>query len=377
MLRAAVVGVGTGRQIRANSIGYVHAATYRDSARCRLVACADTSAENLARCLERFEVNGYPSAEALLISEQPDVLSIATYASSHRELVLTAIRHGVKLIWCEKPLALTTADAYAIRDACATHGVRLVVHHYRRYLGAVRTVRNMIMAGDIGEPTEFLSSGSDWDLMEVGTHWLDLLRFFAGDQDVQWVMGQAAAGTARTNFAGVDYGHTLDAYGLAYFAFTDGTRGLLEGGAGEVRAVRAPFRLNGTAGRIELGHDGGIRLIGPRGVSEIAPSTTLHEVKEGSDHPDPYQLVLNALLDWGDGGPEPEISISSAVKTTELYLAAYQSALDSGRVELPLPDQMDYPLDELHRRRFPTGGAILGQRSSTPVSSEVSAPQAR
>jgi predicted dehydrogenase len=350
VLTAAVIGVGTGANVRVNSIGYVHAQAYRSSPRCRLVAAADLDARNLDRFVERFGVAGHRSAEELLAAHRPDVVSIATYAGSHRLLLELAVERGVRRIWCEKPLALTADDAYAMRQLCDKHGVRVVVHHYRRYLSCVRRVRQLLESGAIGEPTEFVAAGGEGDLMEMGTHWLDLLRCFAGDRDVRWVMGQGAIGQARTNFAGVDYGHELDAYALAFFAFADGTRGILECGAADQRAPQTAFRLSGTDGRVDLDHDGTIRLFNRTGCTRIETGSTLHDRKPDAGDPDPYQVVLDTLLDWDGSDPEPEISLSSAVRTTELYLAAYQSAIDSGRVCLPLTGQRTSPLSGLADR---------------------------
>ena len=69
----------------------------------------------------------------MLAAEQPDVLVFATPPAVREALVELGLRHGVKAIACEKPLACSLSEARRIVDRCAAADVRGVVCHQLRY----------------------------------------------------------------------------------------------------------------------------------------------------------------------------------------------------------------------------------------------------
>ncbi len=123
------------------------------------------------------------------------MVDLCTPTPSHRGLVEQAAAAGRQVI-CEKPLALTVADAEAMIASCAAAGVQLLVAHVVRYfaeyaaaqryvaaggVGAVVTQRFSRMAarplqGWFGDPEQ--SGGVLLDLM---IHDLDIARWLAGD----------------------------------------------------------------------------------------------------------------------------------------------------------------------------------------------------
>jgi len=360
VFRIGVIGVGTGEVVGDHSMGYAHAYTYGEDDRCRVVGAADISRPNLERFVSVFPVEtACEDYRELLEQARPDIVSVCTYVGLHPEMVRDSAAAGVKGVWCEKPFALTLDDARSMVEACEANGVRLVVNHQRRYLDAFRQAKEILRSGSVGRPVMFLAGLPDWDLMEWGTHWLDMFRFFADDEQVAWVMGQARCTGEKRMF-----GHVMEDHSLAYFCFADGTRGLLDGGVdlnGEYS-----IRLVATEGMIDLYNDGSLRVLDGSGWRELRPLSSLHAARperppRAEVTPDsaqflmgeiaPMQGVLGGLLDWIEGGPEPEVSGRNALLSTELYLAAYESALRGGRLDLPLAGQARFPLDEIAARQ--------------------------
>ena len=74
---------------------------------------------------------------------------LATPHSLHREQVIAAAQAG-KHVFCEKPLALTAADAGAMLDACRKAGVQLAVGHNRRFWPAMRSLKQIVAEGRLG-----------------------------------------------------------------------------------------------------------------------------------------------------------------------------------------------------------------------------------
>ncbi|WP_136030497.1 Gfo/Idh/MocA family protein [Microbacterium sp. PF5] len=80
---------------------------------------------------------------------KPDAVVIAAENSRHRALVERAAAAGVNVL-CEKPLATTVEDAIAMRDACETAGVLLMVAYPVRFSPAVRDAIAELRSGRLG-----------------------------------------------------------------------------------------------------------------------------------------------------------------------------------------------------------------------------------
>jgi predicted dehydrogenase len=82
--------------------------------------------------------------------EDVDAVVIATPASSHHGLVKAALEAG-KHVLVEKPLALSTEHAQELVDLAASQSKTLMVGHTFLYNAAVRHIKKLLDAGDIGE----------------------------------------------------------------------------------------------------------------------------------------------------------------------------------------------------------------------------------
>lgn len=93
-------------------------------------------------------VDTYPALAPAL--GEVDAVVIATPPATHAALALEAIRAG-KHVLVEKPLADNVADARSLVEASRTAGVVLMVGHTFIYHSAVRTLRDMVQGGRIGD----------------------------------------------------------------------------------------------------------------------------------------------------------------------------------------------------------------------------------
>jgi len=128
-----------------------------------LVAIADVAAARAKQVAAELEVaKSFGSLEAMLECKEVQAVLIATPDKFHAQGVIQAAMAG-KDILCEKPIALTLADAYAALDAVSKAGVRLQVGFMRRYDPAHAAAMKRIEAGEIGTPVIFKSLGRDKD----------------------------------------------------------------------------------------------------------------------------------------------------------------------------------------------------------------------
>lgn len=79
----------------------------------------------------------------LIDPRQIDALIIATPPATHAEIALAAVRSGIPVL-IEKPLALSAADARAVRDAAKAAGVTAWIGHTHLFSPAFRALKGLV-----------------------------------------------------------------------------------------------------------------------------------------------------------------------------------------------------------------------------------------
>ena len=144
-LRTAIIGTG--------GIAHAHAQAVADLApRIALAAVVDLDADRAGEFAERFGAAAvYPDADALLASEQLDLVHICTPPQTHVPLAIAALRAGVPAL-IEKPTALSLAEMDELVAVSRETGVpALTVYQHRFGAGAQRLMR-LVADGALGRP---------------------------------------------------------------------------------------------------------------------------------------------------------------------------------------------------------------------------------
>ena len=117
----------------------------------QLVACCDLEAERL-----EWVQQGYPAArvtthfQELLEDQKIDAIAIATPISTHYALVKQALEAG-KHVLVTKPLAQSVAECQELHALATRNNRVLVIDHTFLYTGAVRKIKALVDAGDLGD----------------------------------------------------------------------------------------------------------------------------------------------------------------------------------------------------------------------------------
>ena len=116
-----------------------------------VVAVCDLRPERLNQLTNRYpSIKTCTGTQELLHDPQIDAVAIATPVSTHFDLALAALRAG-KHVLVEKPLAANSEQALQlIEEATALKRV-LMVDHTFVYTGAVKKIRELITANQLGE----------------------------------------------------------------------------------------------------------------------------------------------------------------------------------------------------------------------------------
>ncbi|MHC5057181.1 MAG: Gfo/Idh/MocA family protein [Planctomycetota bacterium] len=184
-LGVAVVGCGI--------FGEIHAQTYSEFDRARLVAVCDVDAERAGKFAERFGCRAYTSVEEVAADPEVQTASVATPDFAHVEPCVTLAEAG-KHILVEKPLATTVDDAERIARAASEAGVLGMVDFHNRYHPALRVVKGRIDSGDFGRPQMMYVRLSD--RIEVATEWFK----WSGRSGPEWFLGSHIADLAAWMF---------------------------------------------------------------------------------------------------------------------------------------------------------------------------------
>lgn len=141
-----------------------------------------------------------PSVADLIESDEIDLVHICTPNAHHVPIAEHAIKAG-KAIICEKPLALSAAEAKHVAELATAEGVVTGVPFVYRFYPSIRDARMRISRGDTGSLKllhgsylqDWLSDAgqSNWRVdasiggrsrafADIGVHWCDLMEFVTG-----------------------------------------------------------------------------------------------------------------------------------------------------------------------------------------------------
>jgi predicted dehydrogenase len=208
VLRGALLGCG--------DISVYHLRAWSQIDGVEIVALANRTAEKAQARAREFGVpfdHVYSDHRELLEREDLDFVDIATLPDVHRVQVEDAAARGVNVL-CQKPMAPTLEDAYAMMEACDRAGVLFSINENWRWRSWYRELKRLIERGAVGRPryirfalhTNLTVPGPDGKLppmlinhpykmamerlilYEWGIHLIDVLRYFFGE--VNWVFGR-------------------------------------------------------------------------------------------------------------------------------------------------------------------------------------------
>jgi predicted dehydrogenase len=123
----------------------------------------------------------FSSAEELLEFSGAQLLTISTTAPSHAEFVCKAAETGFRYILCEKPLAVSLAEADAMVAACAKHGVQLAVNHQMQFMEQYTKIREIIGSGEFGPLRSITVHASNFGLAMNAVHYFEMFRYVTGE----------------------------------------------------------------------------------------------------------------------------------------------------------------------------------------------------
>jgi len=340
-------------QVGCGSRGKVHIDAFLKNAdRFELSALCDLDAERLRAAAERFGIaRTYTDAAEMLAAERPDVLCFVTQPDVRLAMVELGVRHGVKAIAFEKPMATSLAEARRIYDLCSDAGVKAVVSHQQKYGRHWHKVRDLIDAGEIGEVVRVHACARGW-LLQLGTHIVDYVMWIVRRPRARWVVGHVHGKKSLTD------SHPSPEYVCGQIAFEDGLRAFVECGSLSPRRmdeehfwVDNHITVYGTHGYAWANTNGQWAAL----TKSSAPDV-VHEQWEAWPVQNDQLLqppYIRDLADWLDDDARVHpCNLEVSYHGFEICAALCLSALEHRNVELPLAEIPAEPIRQRMMREL-------------------------
>jgi len=294
-----------------------------------LVALCDIDESKLTRYGAKLGVSSlYRDVESMLSKEKPDIVSVCTPTSSHYEVVKIAVQHGVRAIYCEKPIADTLTKADEMVRLCDANGVVLMINHQRRFDPVHQAARQFLKnneAGRIQHAMFHYTAG----IANTGSHIVDLIRFLISE--VEWVQGYHSVNSSQKpddpNIDGIMKLSTssfcsLNAYDVNDFLIFEL----------DIIGTKCRLRLTHSGYGLDYYSVGDSHLFS--GYKELYKADTPINTDVSRE---PLLEAVNHTVDCIEGKAEPISSGMDGRKALELIEALKMSAMQDGkRVYLPL-----------------------------------------
>lgn len=141
--RVAIVGFGF--------MGQMHAKVYQALENVEIVGIVDTYPSAFKAAAD-FSATLFPSIESLLGQTAVDIIDICLPTDLHANAIVTAAQAG-KHVFCEKPFALTVADAERALAAVEAAGVHFQVGQCIRFWPEYQALEAFLKSGQGGKIT--------------------------------------------------------------------------------------------------------------------------------------------------------------------------------------------------------------------------------
>ncbi len=272
--------------------------------------------------------NATTSLADLVTAKEIDAVYISTTNDLHRDQVFAAAAAG-KHVLCEKPLALTLADARAMVGECRKRGVTLGTNHHLRNAATHRAMRTAIKDGQIGKPlfarvfhSVYLPAHlQGWRLerpeagggvvLDITVHDADTLRFVLDDEPTSVIAMTSHGGMGR---AGLEDGV------MGAIRFSSGLLAQFHDGF-TTRYATTGFEVHGDSGSL-IGRD--CMTQAPKG--DVLLRTSSGEEALKLEHEKLYTRSIRLFQEAVQGRGAPSATGEDGVKSLSVAISTLQAA---------------------------------------------------
>ncbi|TPE51003.1 Gfo/Idh/MocA family protein [Amaricoccus solimangrovi] len=314
-----------------------------------VIGIASRSEANARRVAERWGIpKVHATPEALIEDPGVEIVDLAFPPDRQPALIRHALRQPhVSGILAQKPLALTLAEARALRDEAAAAGKPLSVNQNMRYDQSIRALRQLIDREALGEIVfaqidmhaiphwqSFLADYDRLTLANMSVHHLDALRFLFGEPEDITTVTRKDPRTTFPHSDGITVSTLRFPSGVLALTSEDVWSGPRREGYADDQHIR--WRVEGTEGvaRGTIGWPTGeastLSYASTRetGGAWVSPSW------ETMWFPHAFIGVMEQLQHAVRTGAPPALTVADNIGTVALIEAGYRSIAEGRTVRL-------------------------------------------
>jgi inositol 2-dehydrogenase len=330
-LNVGVVGAGR--------MGRVYAANLAQRVpNARLVAIADLKPELARGFAAEFGIpKWYAGHQELLEDPAVEAVAVISSTSTHSDVVVDAVHKG-KAVFCEKPMAISLAQAEEMMRLIESRGAFLQMGFQRRFDAAYLGAKKKVDEGVIGTPVVLTSTSRDpfrpplefcdpkvsgGLIADMGIHDFDVARMFMGDVKTVHAIGGTLAYPEMKSVGDIDNA-------IVSMVFESGALGVVHLSRNAVFGYDIRGEVWGTKGSLQIGYhrQTPILVMTKEGIShDVVPY--FMERFEAAYLTQIQDFVNNVLA-----GRNPSITGADAVAAMRISLAATKSQRENRPVEV-------------------------------------------
>ncbi|WP_112311804.1 Gfo/Idh/MocA family protein [Pseudogemmobacter bohemicus] len=287
--------------------------------------------------------HGIPHADTdlatALADPETDAVYISTTNEKHRDQALAAIAAG-KHVLCEKPIAMTVADAAGMVLAARKAGVTFATNHHLRCSASHRAIRALVASGRIGRVLSMRifhavhlpphlqgwridnPAAGGGVIPDITVHDADTVRFLLGEEPVSVVGAMSASGMGQ----GVE-DSAMSVWQMASGAMVQSHESFTHPFAGsglEIHGSEGSIFATGVMTQKPLGR---VELVTARGREDIPFAAT-----------DLYTTGVAEFIAATKGAGRPAATGEDGVKSLAIALAVREAAASGQRQTIHYPD---------------------------------------
>jgi predicted dehydrogenase len=340
------------KQYNVGIVGYgwvsgAHIDAINATARAQVTAVCSSRPQDAAQLSAKHggQITCYRRLEDLLADPAIHVISVCSLPELHADQIVAAAAAGKHLI-IEKPISLTASDALRVARAVQAAGVKACVCFELRFASQLIATRSVLAQGLLGSihyaEVDYYHGVGPWygqyrwntlaksagsSLLSAGCHALDALLLCV-DSPVESVVSLTAQ-SASPLFTPYEYATTS----ATLVRFANGALGKVASVIDCLQPYYFHVHLVGSEGSLLDNKFSSRRIAGldKSGWNQLAVKTV--DSGDVSDHP--YLAQFTAFFDALSRGAEmPLTSLSEALRTHEVVLAADRSAREGRTVKM-------------------------------------------
>ena len=305
----------------------------------KITQCYSRYSETRQAFASEYDCAASEQYEQMVEDPQIDGVVVMSSNAAHEKDVTLAASRG-KHIFVTKPIATTIAAAKTMIEVCSQNEVILAVEHQTRREPALRKLKEILDAGELGSirmveanystPNGLKIRQGDWRcrknecpggvLIQVGIHVIDTLQYLLGP--VSRVFSWQSRGGLEVEIAAVT---------ATLLDFESGLQGYL--GSSYVSSFSHWIKVYGTQKNAFWSELGGLILT----EDSWEEGQVREDVAPGANVTGPMPAIVEEIEEFVRcirTGESPEIGGQTALHNLAVVLAAVESAKSGGPVEV-------------------------------------------